>query len=280
MKIKRNLILEAIVLLILLLAVIFTTESNAFTISSIGAIKKQSLNIILSKTRLNEGKSTTLLTTRLGINKNEIKWTSEDESIATVDSNGKVTGKEPGKTKITASYSKNEKIKDSCEVTVYEKIIPKINIGAIKKQSLNIILSKTRLNEGKSTTLLTTRLGINKNEIKWTSEDESIATVDSNGKVTGKEPGKTKITASYSKNENENITDSCEVTVCGIVIPKANIELLENDDEYVFKPEVIGYDLKDISYTVKSNNTNVVKVWTGKSGVARFCIGTYNWDRT
>ncbi len=48
--------------------------------------------------------------------KGEIKWTSSDSSVATVDKDGMITGVKKGTAKITAENSKGEKL--DCEVTV------------------------------------------------------------------------------------------------------------------------------------------------------------------
>jgi len=58
----------------------------------------------------------------------EIVWTSSDESIATVDSTGKVTGIKVGKATITAQI-KGSETKATCEVTVTEGTIdpPPVN---------------------------------------------------------------------------------------------------------------------------------------------------------
>jgi len=54
-----------------------------------------------------------------------VTWSSNDPSIATVDANGLVTGKKPGKAIITAT-TKDGSYTDTAEVTVTEKVIEKI----------------------------------------------------------------------------------------------------------------------------------------------------------
>lgn len=56
-------------------------------------------------------------------NKNNIIWTSSDESIATVDQTGKVTGVKEGTCIITALIEGTD-IKDTCEVTVTKEDVP------------------------------------------------------------------------------------------------------------------------------------------------------------
>ena len=58
-----------------------------------------------------------------------VTWKSEDENIATVDKNGKVTAKAVGKIKIRASAngSKNGIDDAVCTVTVVEPTAPSVN---------------------------------------------------------------------------------------------------------------------------------------------------------
>lgn len=51
-------------------------------------------------------------------------------------------------------------------------------------------------------------------KVKWTSADESIATIDENGKIKGVKAGTTKITATI-----ENTTDEVEVMVTDLIVP-------------------------------------------------------------
>ncbi|MBP5684246.1 MAG: Ig domain-containing protein, partial [Bacilli bacterium] len=129
-----------------------------------------------------------------------IIWESSDNAVVTVD-NGKVAAIKAGSAIITAKTT-NGRIA-TCEVLVKSPIIEVDNITLNK--------SSTSINVGESDTLIAT---INPTDatdktITWTSSDQSIATVDSNGKVVGIKKGTTIITAT----SNNNKTASCTVTV-------------------------------------------------------------------
>ena len=67
---------------------------------------------------------------------------------------------------------------------------------------------------------------ISDNEIIWSSDDETIATVSDQGMVTGIKKGTTIITAK-SKNDN-NIKNTCEVNVTPVYIIKDGILMNNN----------------------------------------------------
>ena len=134
--------------------------------------------------------------------KNEkLIWESSDPSIATVDSNGKVTGIKEGKATITVK-TKDGKVVATCEVTV-EPI-----------QASKIILDNNKMTlKEKDTGQLTATIvpdNTTDKELIWTTSDPSIATVDSNGKVTGIKEGKATITV---KTKDGKVVATCEVTI-------------------------------------------------------------------
>ena len=105
-----------------------------------------------------------------------------DESIAKLDGN-RIIGVKNGETKITATCGI---VKTSAKVTVTTKVE-------------SIILDKTEgiLNVGGSVTINATVTPDNATNasVNWSSSDESVATVDSNGKVTAVAAGSATITA-------------------------------------------------------------------------------------
>ena len=129
---------------------------------------------VTGSTSLYRGKTTTLKATTSYSTK--VTWTSSKPSIATVSSNGVVTSKKAGTVTITAkAFGKS--------VTKTIKVV---------EPSLKVTGS-TSLYRGKTTTLKATTSYSTK--VTWTSSKPSIATVSSNGVVTGKKAGTVTITA-------------------------------------------------------------------------------------
>ena len=120
-----------------------------------------------------------------------VTWSSSNSAVATVDRNGKVTGKRAGTCTITARLSDGRTF--TCKVTVTDP-------ASISRTTLT-------LNEGETFTL--TVSGSGSGSVTWTSSDTDIATVDSTGKVTAVKAGACTITARLSSGTSLQ----CKVTV-------------------------------------------------------------------
>ena len=178
---------------------------KAFTDNETTTVDVEKVSLNKSATTLTEGESETLTATITPSNATgdkTVKWSSSNEAVAAVDSNGKVTAKKAGTAVITATSSNGKTA--GCTVTVKQKEI------AITGISLN--KSTTSLTEGESETLTATITPSNATgdkTVKWSSSNEAVAAVDSNGKVTAKKAGTAVITATSSNRK----TASCTVTV-------------------------------------------------------------------
>lgn len=144
----------------------------------------------------------------------EITWTSSDDNVVTVDQKGyvkagKLTGSEPGKATVTASFTFNGKTySDSCDVTV------KVSV-----EYMQINKHKLKLTTGGTETLTARVASDNKGfalkkptvqTVTWYTTDESVATVDENGTVTAVAPGTATV---YALSDDGYYRSSCEVTV-------------------------------------------------------------------
>ena len=178
---------------------------KAFTDNETTTVDVEKVSLNKSATTLTEGESETLTATITPSNATgdkTVKWSSSNEAVAAVDSNGKVTAKKAGTAVITATSSNGKSA--SCTVTVKQKEI------AITGMSLN--KSTTSLTEGESETLTATIAPSNATgdkTVKWSSSNGAVAAVDSNGKVTAKKAGTAVITVTSSNGKSA----SCTVTV-------------------------------------------------------------------
>ena len=178
---------------------------KAFTDNETTTVDVEKVSLNKSATTLTEGESETLTATITPSNATgdkTVKWSSSNEAVAAVDSNGKVTAKKAGTAVITATSSNGKTA--GCTVTVKQKEI------AITGISLN--KSTTSLTEGESETLTATIAPSNATgdkTVKWSSSNEAVVAVDSNGKVTAKKAGTAVITATSSNGKSA----SCTVTV-------------------------------------------------------------------
>ncbi|WP_459480453.1 Ig-like domain-containing protein [Clostridium saccharoperbutylacetonicum] len=95
-----------------------------------------SLNLDKSSLNLNTGDTQNLIATTVPAGM-EVAWTSSDPSIATVDSNGNVTGVKEGQATITAKTVQGN-LSATCIVTVIEKSVQLVNTAYAKGDNTNI----------------------------------------------------------------------------------------------------------------------------------------------
>lgn len=147
-----------------------------------------------------------------------VAWTSSNESIATVNLTGLITAVADGDTTITAK-SEEGSFPAVCTVTVSSTAV------AVNGVSLN--KTAAAIDKGLTETLIATiePAGATNQNVTWTSDNESVATVDSLGVVTAVGAGEATITVKTA--ENGKIA-YCIVTVN---IPATGISIL-NDTSY------------------------------------------------
>ena len=153
-------------------------------------------------------------------NKN-VQWTSSNNSVATVDSNGVVTSKNSGSTIITATTHNELKTEFFIEV---ETSVTNITLNS----------NEINLNPGGTFKLDATvnpSNASNKN-IKWISANESIATVDQSGNVAADVAGTTYISAVSADGK---VVATCTVNVSKPVVTKpAKVKIKSAKKKSVF----------------------------------------------
>lgn len=144
----------------------------------------------------------------------DLSWTSSNNSVATVDSNGKVTAVGVGSANITASYGGS--VSATCVITVDPTALKGISLSDAK---VGIGYTKTlvpKFNPSNAT---------NKNIASWTSSDPTVATVTSAGVVRGVKAGTVTITAT---SEEGGYVATCTITVAAIT--KVTIDAPNSND--------------------------------------------------
>lgn len=109
-----------------------------------------------------------------------LSWSSSAPDIVSVDKDGKVTALKAGTAIITATAADGSGVKAECAVTV-----------KIPVSSVTMSRSSLRIYEGRGYTLsaAVSPADAADKSLYWSSSDDSIASVDQDGKVTGHKPG-------------------------------------------------------------------------------------------
>ena len=200
----------------------------------------------------------------------EFVWTSADTSVATVDANGKITGKGGGVTTVTLTVGN---MSASVRVTVLQPVT-----------SVTLNMAVLEIEAGETFGLVATVKPTNATNpvVEWTSSDPSVATVDSSGLVTAVDVGTAVVTATAT--DGSGISASCTVMVTkdlsAATVEAADQtytgEALEPDITVVLGGVTLdaGTDY-DVAY---SNNTEVgtaTVIVTGKGFYTGEATGTF-----
>jgi uncharacterized protein YjdB len=163
---------------------------------------KEIEGITLSQTELNltvgDTSALTAEVTPEDANSKKLSWTSSNLNVATVD-DGEIKAKKSGTAEITVTAENG--VKAVCSVTVSDK--------AIEELTLNNTSASVKVGSKIQLTASVSPADAPKGELSWSSSDEKIALVNSDGYVTGVSEGVANITC---KTENGKQA-SCTVTV-------------------------------------------------------------------
>ena len=171
----------------------------------------------------------------------DVSWSSSDESVATVDENGVITGVGDGTAIITVK-TKYGGYTDTCKVKVFSP----------EPTSLKLSKTTLKIGVGQTETISATVLPNNANQtVTWSSKDKTIATV-SNGKIKGVKEGTVKIRVyTYDK----KLSATCNVTV----EPKPQSISLDKTSATV----CVGQKI-ELKATVLPSNAIQTVVWKSK----------------
>ena len=180
----------------------------------------------------------------------DLTWTSEDPTVATVDSEGVITAQMNGETRVSVTHGE---LSAAVTVTVEQ------NAGQIVVVPESVLLSAI----GESIVVTVSVFDANDLEIldadlTWTSDDPAVATVDAEGVITARMNGETSVTVSYG-----DISASVTVTVAQLA------------ERIVVMPEsvllsAIGESVVVTVTVLDANNTEIedtLLAWTSEDPV-------------
>lgn len=229
-------------------------------------IQKDTVNveeIQLNTTKLqfaDIGESSTLRAEIIPANSSNktVMWSSVDENVAVVDSDGTVTAVNEGNTTIIATTEDGNKTA-SCEVSVN---IPS-RVTEIKLNKTELIFNELWLSDRLAAVIVPENA--EEQDIIWESSDPSVAIVDESGMVISVGNGTAVITV---QTDDGSKTDSCSVhvdageniAVTGISFDKDRISFSNAGESETLTANITPLDASNKSVIWKSSDVETVSV--------------------
>ena len=187
-------------------SVITAKTYNGKTAKCTITVKQQVTAIALSDETVSlwvgKKKTLTATATPTTANNTSVSWSSSDNKVATVSSKGVITAKGKGTCTITCTAADGYGTKNICEVTV-------------KQPVTEIALSETTaslwVGDTKTITATATPTTAGNISVTWSSSDNSVASVSSEGVITANGEGTCTITCTAA--DGYGTSSICEVTV-------------------------------------------------------------------
>lgn len=156
-----------------------------------------------------------------------VSWKTDDDSVASVDSNGTVTALKAGEAVITCILETDSGIfSDECEIDVPVNGITSVSLS---REKMEIILGE---NYKLDYSIAPDDNDAENIDVVFTSDNSDVAVVDGDGNITAAGIGKAIITVTV----NELYTDTCEITVIhrgieSLTINKNSLELISGQSD-------------------------------------------------
>ena len=157
-----------------------------------------------------------------------IKWTSSNEQIAKVDSNGNVTGIKAGTVKITATSVDNPNVSKTINVNVEDYGLK------FEKEEENILIGKSKILD-----VTVSPSWIDNEKLTWESDNSNIIEVTDQGQVIAKSEGVANIKVTWKE---KNLSTNIKINVIKIS-DDTNIEIKQYKVEN-YKISKIGQKVK------------------------------------
>ncbi|MBO4540815.1 MAG: Ig-like domain-containing protein [Bacilli bacterium] len=197
----------------------------------------------------------------------ELTFTSSDEAKLTVDVKGEVTAVAAGEVNVTIALKSDPTVKVVLPITVEKEPDALVSVTLNKTETT----LKVGQEETLTPTLVDAKGGDNHiSTVKWSSSDETIATVDENGKVSTLKTGSATITCTTDgKNaEGQALTATCAVTVTGWTV--ADMTAAEKGDKVEFTAKAVAVNAKNLFV---ADATGGILVYDSKNNISGVAVG-------
>lgn len=185
-----------------------------------------------------------------------VKWVSSDESVVKVDDQGVVSGIKGGEAVVSVVAEDGIKVA-ACTISVREPV------SGIKLSTNQVTASLSLGNYQLTYTILPSGEGVNR-DVTWSSSAPDVLTVNENGYVTFKKPGKaTVIVKTVDVGTNGNLIDTCEFyinkPVTAVDLDYTNVTL-KIDEDFRLSAKITPADASNQNIIWSSSDTGIVKV--------------------
>lgn len=228
-------------------------------------IQIEKINVSADKTELKKGESIKLKVEILPdeAKDHEVEYTSSNPKVATVDNSGNIIAQKSGTTTITVKAKENS-VRGEIQIKVYTPVT------GIELTSENLVMQ-----EGDRfiiTPIVLPADADNKN-VKYSSENEQIATIDRNGNIIAVKEGKTKMTVTT---EEGGFKSEIDVTV---VQRLGEDEIVFDESLKVVQNEITGWDIQklkveDIKEKIQSSYSIKIYDYKGNELTDGQMVGT------
>ena len=182
-----------------------------------------------------------------------VSFSSANDNIASVDSNGKINANNIGSVKVYVNVGNQYKV---------------INLNVVESGVTSISLDKTNYTFNSLNTYCkltpTFKSSLDKNIVKWTSSNESVATVSTTGVIKAVGNGTCKITATTT--DGTNLSAKCNITVdikaTGISFSTTEYTITNIAQNPAFTPTITPSNAANKNVTWTSSNESVATVST------------------
>ena len=182
-------------------------------------VKATKVQLSETSLEINKGQTATLLLNVTPKNfTDEVTWKSSNTNVVTISDAGVVTAKAAGTATIRVTVGS---VSASCKVTVLQPVT-----------SISLNKSSLTLEGGDSFTLVASVYpsdAYNK-QVKWSTSDERVVSVDQQGNVTATGKGKATITAMAA--DGSGVYRNCTVTVSSITTKVTDIKNFASEHPY------------------------------------------------